>query len=241
VITSATTTTWGIMAFLLIVCLLLRRQLNRPELGGLQNFLELLMEELCALVREIVRSDPEPYVPFVGTLFIFVFVSNLVGMVPGLSSPTGDISVTGALAGIVFLSVPFYGVRAKGVKAYLANYIKPNAFMLPFNLIGEVTRTLSLAVRLFGNIMSGQLLLVIILGVVFTVARGYAAVAKPFAIIMVLPLTLFISVLSLITACIQAYIFTVLSLVYIGAAVERQSAPREVDESPEQKEKEKKP
>ena len=208
---------WVLILGLLGVCALLRRGLRDDRIGGLQNVLEMFTEQLCALTREIVRSDPTPYVPLVGTLFIFVFLSNLVGMVPGLSSPTADLSVTAGLAFVVFVSVPFYGVRAKGLRGYLANYVKPNPFLLPLNLLGELTRTLSLAVRLFGNIMSGELLLLVVIGVVTTTLRGYAQVFIPFTY----PLTLFLSVLSLITAAIQAYIFTVLALVYIGSAVER--------------------
>jgi len=210
--------TWLVMIELLLVTLLLRRHLATGGMSKLENLFEMFMEYLVDLTREIVRSDPQPYIPLVGTLFIFVFVSNLLGMIPGAKSPTGDLSVTAALAVVVFCSVPFYGIRKQGPVAYLKSYLEPNPFMLPFNLLGEITRTLSLAVRLFGNIMSGEFLLVVVIGVVTTLLRGYAQVFIPFAFL----LTLFLSVLSLITAAIQAYIFTVLALVYIGAAVEQQ-------------------
>jgi F-type H+-transporting ATPase subunit a len=209
--------TWGVMAFLVAVALIVRAQVSEREIGRLQGLFEMFMEQLCDLIREIVRADPEPYVPLVGTLFIFVLTANLLGMVPGLESPTGDISVTAGLAAVVFFAVPFYGVRARGVGNYLKSYIQPNPFMLPFNVLSELTRTLALAVRLFGNIMSSNFLLLVIIGVVTTTLRGYAHV-------FMLPtyaLTLFLSVLSLIVAFIQAYIFTVLALVYIGAGVER--------------------
>jgi len=224
-VAQSTWMTWGVMLWLLALGLLVRHRLKDRKVDWLQNISEMFMETLCGLIREIVRSDPAPYVPLVGTLFIFVFVSNLVGMVPGLSSPTGYLSVTAALAVVVLLSVPFYGIRAKGLRGYLKGYVRPNPFMLPFNLLGELTRTLALAVRLFGNIMSGQFLLLVVIGVVTTVLRGYAVVFIPFTFL----LTLFLSVLSLITATIQAYIFTVLALVYIGAAVERRQVPREPD------------
>ena len=210
-------TTWALMALLVVVSLLVRRSLGVKGIGKLQNAFEMFMEHLCNLVREIVRSAPEPYVPLVGTLFIFVFVSNLVGMIPGLSSPTGDLGVTAGLAVVVFFSVPFYGIRTRGVSAYLKTYLEPNLFMLPFNILGELTRTLSLAVRLFGNVMSGEFLLLVVIGVVTTMLRGYARVFT----LPAFALTLFLSILSLITAAIQAYIFTVLALVYIGAAAER--------------------
>jgi F-type H+-transporting ATPase subunit a len=212
--------TWGVMAFLLVLCLLLSRHLKTKGVGKLESMLEMFMEQLCALIRDIVRSDPRPYVPLAGTLFLFVFTANLVGTIPGLSSPTADLSVTAGLAVVVFFSVPFYGVGARGLRAYLKAYLQPNAFMLPFNVLGELTRTLSLAIRLFGNIMSGEFLLLVVIGVVTTVLRGYARVFMPMAI----TLTLFLSILGLITAVIQAYIFTVLALVYIGAAVERRNA-----------------
>lgn len=227
-IARSTWTTWIIMLGLALVCALLRRRMRDDRLGALENLLELFMEKLCELIREIVRSDPGPYVPLVGTLFIFVFVSNLAGMVPGLSSPTGDLSVAAGLALLVFLSVPIYGIRAKGLGGYLKNYIKPNPFLLPFNLLGEITRTLALAVRLFGNIMSGEFLFVVVLYVVTTALKGAAQVFLP----MTFLLTLFLSVLSLITAAIQAYIFTVLALVYIGSAVERSEVPKPSNTSP---------
>lgn len=220
---ASTITTWGIMVALMLLCLLVSRQLRRKEIGLLQSMLELCMEQLCALIKEIVRSDPRPYVPLTGTIFLFVFTSNLVGMIPGLSSPTADLGVTTALAVIVLFSVPFYGIGAQGTGNYLKAYLEPNPFMLPFNLLGEVTRTLSLAIRLFGNIMSGEFLLLVVIFVITTALQGYARVFMPAAI----ALTLFLSILSLITAVIQAYIFTVLTLVYIGGAVQRQEARTE--------------
>jgi len=209
--------TIGVTLVLTVLALFVRRAVRTEGVGMLQNVFELFIEQMCSLIREIVRSAPEPYIPLVATLFLFVFVSNMVGMIPGLSSPTGNISVTAGLAIVVMLSVPIYGVRAQGVKGYIKTYMEPNVFMMPFNMLGEITRTLSLAVRLFGNIMSGELLFLIIVGVVMSVLKGYAQVF----ILPAFALTLFISILSLITAAIQAYIFTVLALVYIGGAVER--------------------
>lgn len=220
-IPKSTLTTWGVMALLLLLCLVVRRQLRAKGIGRLQNVLELFMEQLCAIIRDIVGADPKPYVPLAGGLFLFVFTANLAGMIPGLSSPTADLSVTTALAVVVFLSVPFYGIGARGIRSHFRAYLQPNPFMLPFNVLGELTRTLSLAIRLFGNIMSGEFLLLVVIGVVTTLLHGYARVFIPVAI----PLTLFLSILSLITASIQAYIFTVLALVYVGAAVERQTVP----------------
>lgn len=220
--------TWGVMVFLLALCLLLVRGIRLGRAGKLQSVLELFMEQLCSLIRDIVRSDPEPYVPLAGTVFLFVFAANMVGMIPGLSSPTADLSVTAALAAVVFCSVPFYGVSSSGFRKYARSYLQPNPFMLPFNLLGELTRTLSLAIRLFGNVMSGEFLLLVVISVVTTVIRGYAYVFMPVAFV----LTLFLSILSLITATIQAYIFTVLALVYIGAVVERRAVQEKVKTTP---------
>ncbi len=220
---------WNVMAILIVLGIIVRRRIARPGLGNLQSAFEMFMDSLRSLIREIVQSDPAPYVPLTGTLFLFVFTSNLLGMIPVLSSPTGDISVTAALAMVVFLAVPFYGVRSRGIGGYLQSYIRPNPMLLPLNILSEVTRTLALAVRLFGNIMSGQYLFLIVVGVITTMLRGYATVFMPAGYV----LTLFLSVLSLITAVIQAYIFTVLALVYIGAAVERRvpgKAPSEAEE-----------
>jgi len=211
---------WNVMVILIVLGLMVRRRLGHPGLEKLQSLFEMFMEGLCDLIREIVRSDPGPYVPLAATLFLFVFTSNLLGMVPGLSSPTGDLGVTAALATLVFLAVPVYGVRKRGFGRYMRTYIQPTPFMLPLNVLSEVTRTLALAVRLFGNIMSGQYLFLIVVGVITTLLRGYGTVFMPAGYV----LTLFLSVLSLITAVIQAYIFTVLALVYIGAAVKSGAA-----------------
>jgi F-type H+-transporting ATPase subunit a len=211
--------TWAVMLMLIAMALVVRRQVRSQGIGKLQSVFELFMEFLRDLIREIVRAEPGPYIPLVGTLFLFVFVSNLWGMIPGMTSPTGDLAVTAALSIVVFLAVPFYGIRTKGLVGYLKVYVQPTPFLLPLNVLSELTRTLALAMRLFGNIMSGQVLFGVVVYVVTTVMKGYARVFIPAGFV----LTLFISVLSLITAVIQAYIFTVLALVYIGAAVERRA------------------
>ena len=222
---------WGVMAALLLLSLIVTRRLRDSVPGPLQNFFEMFTESLVNLIREIVRADPKPYVPLMGTLFLFVFVSNLVGMVPGLHSPTSDLSVTAALAVIVLFSVPFYGMWKRGARAYLKSYLQPNPFMLPFNLLGEITRTLSLAVRLFGNIMSGEFLMAVVVGVVSNLLLLRISYHSVFAVPTVL-LVLFLSILSLITAAIQAYIFTVLALVYIGAVVEQRPRREETQSTP---------
>ena len=221
-VTRTITISWGIIIAVLVACLLLRKRLTPDRPGAFQALVEMLVEKLEGLVRDVIRSDPAPYMPLAQGIFVFIFVANLAGIVPGLSAPSADIAFTAALAIVVFFAVPFYGIRAKGARTYFASYLKPNPVMLPFTLIGEVTRTLSLAVRLFGNMMSGQFLLAIIIMVVAQMIKGpaAAALAGPVGAIG-LGLMLFISVLGLITAVIQPLIFTVLALVYIGAAVER--------------------
>ena len=219
-VTRTITISWGIIIAVLVACLLLRKRLTPDRPGAFQALVEMLVEKLEGLVRDVIRSDPAPYMPLAQGIFVFIFVANLAGIVPGLSAPSADIAFTAALAIVVFFAVPFYGIRAKGARTYFASYLKPNPVMLPFTLIGEVTRTLSLAVRLFGNMMSGQFLLGIIIMVVAMMIKGRVALIAPVGAIS-LGLMLFISVLSLITAVIQPLIFTVLALVYIGAAVER--------------------
>ena len=211
--------TWGMMLGICVFAAIVRSRLTVRHPGGVQSVIELGFQTLSDLIREIVRSDPEPYFPLALTLFVFIFIANIAGMVPGLSSPTADIGTTAALAVVVFVSVPVFGIRAKGIKGYLGQYLKPSPIVLPFTLLGEITRTLALAVRLFGNIMSGQYLLGVIIMVLARVLKGAALVFLPVGF----ALTLFVSLLSLISAIIQPMIFTILALVYIGAAVERKA------------------
>lgn len=229
-ITRTVTTSWGIMVLLVVLALILRKRLSAESPGRVQLLVEMLTEKLAGLIRDVIRSDPAPYMPLAQTIFVFIFVANLAGMIPGCFAPSADIAFTAAFAVIVFFSVPFYGIKAKGLRTYLAQYLKPNPIMLPFTIIGEVTRTLSLAVRLFGNMMSGQFLLGIIITVVATLILRNVMLAFPLGIAG-LGLMLFISVLSVITAIIQPLIFTVLALVYIAAAVERQKIPRHSTQS----------
>lgn len=215
----STWTTWGIILAFALLSLLMRSRLRLWEIGRLQAALERYIIFLQDQIHEIVRKDPRPYIPLIGALALYVFTANLVGMVPGLSSPTSQLPVPAALATVVFFAVPYYGVRERGLVEYLKHYTRPSPFLLPFNVISELSRTLALAVRLFGNIMSGEFLLIVIVGVVTTLLRGYANVFLPGGFV----LTLFLSVISLIVSVIQAYIFVILALVYIGAGVERRT------------------
>jgi F-type H+-transporting ATPase subunit a len=165
-----------------------------------QNFLEITVSAIQRQIKEVSNQEARHYIPFIGTLFLFVLTSNVLSVLPGFSPPTGSFSTTVALAICVFIAVPIFGVASKGWRAYLQAYIKPTFIMLPFNIIGEISRTLALAVRLYGNMMSGTVIVAILLGVV----------PLFFPVVM--------HVLGLLTGVIQAYIFSILAIVYIASA-----------------------
>lgn len=193
--------TWAVMMALTVGAWAVTRRLtDGPRPSRWQNLLEVLVTGLRDQIREVSRQEPDPYLPFIGTLFIFIAASNLLAIVPGYFPPTGSLSTTTALAITVFVAVPFFGIAKEGVGSYLRHYIRPSIFMLPFNIIGELSRTIALAVRLYGNIMSGTVIVAILLGL------------APFFFPVVMQL------LGLITGLIQAYIFAVLALVYIASA-----------------------
>jgi F-type H+-transporting ATPase subunit a len=170
---------------------------------------ELLIEIIRNQIRAIGGGDPVRYLPFVGTLFLFTLFSNVLGVVPGFMSPTGSLSTTVALSLCVLVAVPVYGIADNGVLAYLRRYIRPTPLMAPFNVIGEISRTIALAVRLYGNVMSGAVVAAILLSV------------APFFFPVVLQL------LGLLTGVIQAYIFAVLAMVYIVSASGREPGAAE--------------
>jgi F-type H+-transporting ATPase subunit a len=192
--------TWCVMALMVLASWLVTRRLStETRLSRWQNLMEVLITAMRDEIREISGQVPGRYLPFVGTLFLFIAVSNLLSMVPGYEPPTGSLSSTAALAGCVFVAVPLYGIAEKGL-SYFAQYIRPSVFMLPFNIMGELSRTLALAVRLFGNIMSGTMIVAILLAIAPLI----------FPIVM--------QALGLLTGLIQAYIFAILAMVYIAAA-----------------------
>jgi F-type H+-transporting ATPase subunit a len=199
--------TWLIMALLTLFSWLVTRRLQTgPALSRWQNLLEVLVIGLRDQIRDLSRQDPAQYLPFVGTLFIFIATSNLLSLVPYYIPPTGSLSTTTALALCVMAAVPLYGVLHQGPIGYLRHYLEPTPLMLPFNLIGELSRTVALAVRLYGNIMSG------------TVIVGILLSLTPFLFPIVMQL------LGLLTGMIQAYIFAVLAMVYIASASSVQKA-----------------
>lgn len=198
--------TWLIMALLTIGSWLVTRNIKGAlEMARGQNVLEVIVEGVMGQIKEVSQQNPRPYLAFIGTLFLFIVVSNGLAIVPGFQPPTGSLSTTAALALCVFLAVPIFGIRAQGLRGYLRQYIEPTPIMLPFNIIGELSRTLSLAVRLFGNMMSGGLIAAILLTIV----------PLFFPVIM--------QALGLLTGVIQAYIFAILAMVYIASATRAHS------------------
>lgn len=197
--------TWVIMLLLVGASWLITRNLStNATISRGQNLLESLVVLLRGQIQEISGQAPDRYLLFVGTLFIFIAVSNLLSVMPGFQSPTGSLSTTAALAICVFFAVPIYGITQQGLRGYLKQYIQPSPLMLPFNILGEISRTLALAVRLFGNAMSGTM----IVGVLISILPLF------FPVIMEL--------FGLLTGMIQAYIFAILAMVYIASATQIQ-------------------
>ena len=199
-ISSAVVTTWAIIALFVAICWL---GLRRPQVhpGRLQTVLEIVVEAIAAQIEEIVGRSARPYLPLIATLFLFLVFANLSAVVPGAKPPTGHIETPAALALIVFLSVHYFGIRSQGLRGYLAHYTKPNPLLLPLNVLAEITRTFSLMIRLFGNIMSHEFVLAI---VVFLAG-------------LLLPIPFML--LGILIGLIQAYIFTILATVFVGAAL----------------------
>lgn len=202
-ITEPVITTWGIMLLFLAVSWTATRNL-RQDAGPVQVVLEGLIETMDQAVRDVLPSAAAQVLPFIGTLWIFLVVANLAGIVPGLHAPTGVLSTTAALAVLVFLSVHWFGIRLQGVKAYLQHYLSPSPILLPFHVMSEVTRTVALAIRLFGNIMSLEMAALLVLMV--------AGFLVPVPLLM----------LHVVEALIQAYIFGMLALIYIASAIQSQ-------------------
>lgn len=208
--------TWLVMALLVFGSWLATRKLSiGPTSSRWQNFLETIVTSIRDQIREVTRQEPDDYVPFLGTLFLFIAVANVISVVPGFESPTGSLTTTVALATCVFFAVPIYGVMKRGMGGYFRNYLEPTPFMLPFNIIGELSRTLALAVRLFGNIMSGSLIVAILLSV------------AP----ILLPVVM--QVVGLLIGVIQAYIFAVLAAVYIASATAEKEEKKENPQQPQ--------
>jgi F-type H+-transporting ATPase subunit a len=196
-------TTWALIVVLVISARLITRKLKTDiHISRWQCFLEMVVTGINNQIREVGLKNPKEFIGFIGTLFLFIAFANLCIIFPFYTPPTASLSTTVALALSVFVAVPFFGIQKTGFLNYLKSYIKPTVIMLPFNLISEVSRTLALAIRLFGNIMSGGM----IVGILLSIAPFI------FPIIM--------NMLGLLTGMVQAYIFSILATVYISAAVQ---------------------
>jgi F-type H+-transporting ATPase subunit a len=210
--------TWLVMALLVGVSWLVTRRLRTDaQMSRAQNLLETIVTLVNGQIREVSHRDPSQFLPFVGTLFIFIATCALLNVVPGFRSPTGSLSTTTALALCVFFAVPIFGISQQGFRSYLRQYLKPTPFMLPFNIIGEFSRTLALAVRLFGNVMSGAM----IAGILLTMVPLF------FPIVM--------DIFGLLTGVIQAYIFSILAMVYIASAMCAHKPTADAESSQERK------
>ncbi len=209
VINSTIIWTWVIMIVLTVASWLITRRLRTDiRISRWQCILEMIVIGINKQIKEIGLQQPEKYIGFLGTLFLFIATSNLCIIFPFYEPPTSSLSTTAALAISVFVAVPFYGILEGGLRNYLKSYLQPTFIMLPFNIISELSRTLALAVRLFGNIMSGGVIASILLSI------------TPFFFPAVM------NALGLLTGMVQAYIFSILATVYIAAATSDAKAPQ---------------
>ena len=200
--------TWGLMLFLIIGSTIITRNLSTAlKRSRWQNLLEIIVMAILKQIEEVGLSHPRKYLSFLGTIFLFIALASLGTIIPGYEAPTGSLSTTVALALCVFVAVPLFGIEEHGLGGYLKSYLKPTFIMLPFNIISEFSRTLALAVRLFGNMMSGAMIVGILLSII------------PFLFPLVM------SLLGLLTGMVQAYIFSILATVYIAAATRTRHVP----------------
>jgi F-type H+-transporting ATPase subunit a len=202
--------TWGLMLVLAVGSKLITRGLSMElERSRWQNLLEIIVTAIEKQIEEVGLSQPRIYLGFLGTVFLFIALSALCTVIPGYEPPTGSLSTTAALALCVLVAVPLFGIEEQGLGGYLKSYMEPTVIMLPFNIVSEISRTLALAVRLFGNMMSGAMIIGILLAITPLI----------FPIVMTL--------LGLLTGMVQAYIFFILAAVYIAAATQvRQPEPK---------------
>ena len=202
-ITTTVITTWGIMAVLSVFFWLTTRRMSQKP-ASVQTVLEATVTIIENAVADVAPQQAKLLTPFIGSLWIFLVIANLSGLIPGLHSPTRDLSATAALAIVVFLAAHWYGIRTQGIKNYLHHYLRPSPILLPFHLVSEITRTVALAIRLFGNMMSLEMAALLIL-----LVAGFLA---PVPILL----------LHIIEALVQAYIFGMLALVYIAGGIQSQ-------------------
>jgi F-type H+-transporting ATPase subunit a len=199
-VTTPVVATWGIMLLLAGGSWLLTRRLSiHPSTR--QAALEVVVDAIEAQIRDTMRVDPASYVPLIGTLFLFIFVANWSSLVPGVEPPTAHLETDAALALIVFVAVGYFGIRSRGLRGYIGTFAEPSILMVPLNLVETITRTFSLVVRLFGNVMSG----VFVVGIVLSLVG------------LLVPVPLM--ALDMLTGAVQAYIFSVLAMVFISGVL----------------------
>jgi F-type H+-transporting ATPase subunit a len=208
-ITEAVVVTWAIMAALVAGGFLVSRRLSLVP-SATQAAFELIVDTVDGQIRDTMQVEPGPYRAFIGTLFVFIFIANWSTLVPSVQPPTAHLETDAALAFLVFLAVIWFGVRAGGVRGYLATFASPSPIMIPLNFIESITRTFSLLVRLFGNVVSG----VFMIGIVLSLAG------------LLVPIPLM--ALDLLTGAVQAYIFAILAMVFIAGAVSDQKAAPDI-------------
>jgi F-type H+-transporting ATPase subunit a len=195
--------TWLVMGILVVGSMVITRNLSTDRtLSRWQNLLEVIVGAIRSEIREVVKEGGDTYFPFIGTLFLFILFSNLFTFIPGYVAPTSSLTTTSALAILVFFAVPIFGIAKQGIIEYLKEYFRPTFIFFPFHIMGEFSRTLALAVRLFGNLMSHEKVIAILL----TVTPLF------FPVVM--------QALGLLIGIIQAYIFAVLTMVYIASATQ---------------------
>jgi len=207
--------TWGLMLVLAMGAKLITGKLSIGlKRARWQNVLEIIVIAIEEQIEDVGLSQPQRYLGFLGTLVLFLAMGALCTIIPGYQPPTGSLSTTAALALCVFVAVPFFGIQERGLGNYLKSYAQPTIIMLPFNIISEISRTLALAVRLFGNMMSGAMIIAILLTI------------TPF----IFPIVMM--ALGLLTGMVQAYIFFILATVYIAAATRVRKPEAEPDAKP---------
>lgn len=199
-VTTPVVVTWGIMLVLGVGGWLLARHLTRAP-SRTQAAVEALVAGVDTQIRDVIRTDPAPYRGFIGTLFIFILAANWSSLIPGVEPPTAHLETDAALALVVFVAVVGFGIRAGGVRGYFRHFASPSVFMVPLNFVETITRSFSMLIRLFGNVMSG----VVLVGVVASLVQ------------LLVPIPLM--ALDLLTGAIQAYIFSILALVFVADAV----------------------
>ncbi|TAK64738.1 F0F1 ATP synthase subunit A [Methylobacter sp.] len=204
VIGTSIITTWGIMLAVAAIAWISTRRLDMLRPGTMQTTAEGIVATIDEAITAVAPEHGQQIMPFIASLWLFLIIANLLGLIPGLHSPTRDLSVTSALAVVVFFSVHWFGIKTQGLKNYLHHYLSPSPILLPFHIISELTRTLALAVRLFGNMLSLEIAAMLVL-----LVAGFLA---PIPVLM----------LHIIEALVQAYIFGMLALIYVAGAIKSQ-------------------